>query len=252
MRGQYRDESTPVNVHWAEGGAVPRDPKVRVQEKDGTLSVEVGGTEEQVRNVWRGLTKKYGSSIPSVDEALANATRTSDPSPWVEIALTNQLPLLHKFAAKVALSGGAAIWGKRFIATEFADALRKILRAPEDAYQPDAPKCDLKYLSTVASDARQVAPVDLPELVLPIPGPGALPTSQVVFGALPGEAEPRTGIFVTILNFPAPPYGILVPGEVPENPTLPVVLREKLGEQAVTLKLDEIYFGAIASLSDEV
>ena len=250
LRGQYRDDGTPVNVYWTEGGAVPRDPAVKVTKEKDTISIQVGGTEQQVRKVWRGLRKKYGSAIPTVEEALASATRTSDPSPWVEIDLTNELPLLHKFAAKVALSGGAAIWGDTFVETPLAGALRDVLATSDAGYRADAPKCDFEYLSTVVSLAQKVAPVDLPQIALPKPGQGVVPTSQVVFAPIPG-GEATTGVFVTILNFSAPPYGMLLPDSMPGGPTLPIVLREELGKQAVVWKLDEIYFGAIARLSSE-
>ncbi len=249
LRGHYRDDGTPVNVHWAEGGAVPRDPAVEVTKEEDTISIHVGGTEQQVRKVWRGLRKKYGSVIPKVEEALASATRTSGPSPWIEIALTNQLPMLHRFAAKVALSGGAAIWGDIFTESPLANALRDVLATPNENHDPNALKCDFRYLSEVASAARTVAPVDFPEISLPNPGPGTVPTSQVVFGPIPRGGESATGVFVTILNFSAPPYGILLSDAVPGNPTLPIVLREELGARAVTLKLDEIYFSAIARLT---
>lgn len=251
LRGRYRNDGTPVNVHWTEGGAVQRDPAVKVTKEEGTISIEVGGTEQQVRNVWRGLRKKYGSAIPTIEEALANATRTSDPSPWIEIKLTNQLPILHRFAAKVALSGGAAIWGDIFTESPFADALRDILLTPSEDYDPNGLKCDFRYLSEVESAAKSAAPVDIPEIPLPNPGPGIVPTSQVVFGPVPRGGEPATAIFVTILNFSAPPYGILLPGAVPGNPTLPIVLREELGGRPLTLKLDEIYFTAFARLAAE-
>jgi hypothetical protein len=232
LRGQYRDDGTPVNVNWTEGGAVPRDPAVKVTKQEDTISIQVGGTEQQVRKVWRGLLRTYGSAIPTIEEALASATRTSDPLPWIEIELTNQLPILHKFAAKVALSGGAAIWGDIFTESPFADALRDILATLSANYDPNALKCDSRYLSEVASAAKTVAPVDIPEIPLPNPGPGIVPTSPVVFVPVPRGGQPATAVFVTILNFSAPPYGILLSGAVPGNPTLPIVLREELGGRA--------------------
>lgn len=251
LSGHYRDDGTRVDVHWAEGGAVPRDPEVRVSEGNGRLTIQVAGTEEQVRTVWRGLTKKYGSAVPPVEEALAQATRTSGPSPWVEIDLTNELPLLHRFAAKVALSGGAAIWGDPFIETPLAGALRGVLATTDAGYRADALKCDFKYLSTVVSLAQEVAPIDLPQIALPKPGQGVVPTSQVVFAPIPGGGEATTGVFVSILNFSTPPYGMLLPEAMPQQLTLPIVLREELAGQAVSWNLDEIYFGAIARLAND-
>lgn len=249
LRGHYKHEGNPVNVHWGGGGAVPRDPDVNVTNADGTVDIRVGGTEEQVRNVWRGLRKKYGSVIPTIEEALANATRTSEPSPWVEMNLVNQLPNMHRLAAKVALSGGSAIWGDDFGDTELAARLREILAAQDGCFTPDQRMCQFEYLAVVTEAAMKVTPVELPDIVVPSQGPGVVPTSQVAFGPVPaGQAS--TAIFVNILNFPTPPYGILLPGHVPGKPTMAVVLRENRGAKAVTWRLDEIFFSAFASIAE--
>lgn len=246
LRGHYKGDGRAVDVHWGGGGAVPRDPRVDVdKKKDGTADIHVEGTEEQVRKLWPGLQKRFGDAIPPIEDALAKGTRTNDPSPWVEINLVNQLPNMHRFAAKVALGGGAAIWGDDFVESALADSLREVLTSPDDGYDPEGLKCGLGYLSAIPEAARGAFPVELPDISVPRPGPNVQATSQVVFGPIPGGSQPLTAIFVHILNFAVPPYGLIVPGAPPHAPTLPVVLREGLQQRAETWNLHQILFDAL-------
>lgn len=106
LRGRYKHDQTPVDVHWGRGGAIPRWPEVQVTEDDGFVSVQIAGTEQQTKKVWRDLRKKYGDAIPEWEDFIAQATRKKEPSPWIEISLGMQLRTLQRFAAKVALAGG--------------------------------------------------------------------------------------------------------------------------------------------------
>ena len=253
LRGKYKSDGTAVNIYRGLRGAVPRDPEVTVREEDGLVSAQVGGTEEQAKRVWRGLRKRYGDTIPEWEDILQHAKRTKGPSPPVEIALRMDLKAAYRFAAKVALAGGAAVWGDEFAISELADSLRQILHAPDGRFDPSAITIQQEYLAKIVEVAQGQVPVDLPDIRVPAPGDPEAMMSQLTFAPahLRGLENPSTVIFVHILNFAVPLQGIVVQGRVPGDPVLPVVIREPLRGGVAIWKLDQIFFDALDALSED-
>lgn len=252
LRGKFKDDHRTVDVHWGTGGVIPHRPDVEIIEEDGFVTAHIGGTEEQAKRVWKALRKKYGPSIPDWDQLLADANRISEPSPWVEISLGMHLGNLQRFAAKVGLAGGAAIWGDEFSRSGLASRMRAMLKADDGNYDPQGISIRSEYISEITRIASTRIPTDFPDVQVPTPGPGVPRVSQLALAPVYGPSFPRltTAIFVNILNFPAPPFGIPLIGGLPGRPVLPVVIREELGAKPTVWKLDDMLLRGIGELSD--
>lgn len=127
-----------------------------------------------------------------------------------------------------------------------------MLRATDGKYDESAPKLQPEYPTEIVAIVRSHVPVELPDLDVPSPGPDVPYISQLCLAPVHGRHldEPATGIFVHILNFPSPPYGVVVPGGLPGNPVLPVVLREPLADPVAIWKLDRVFFSAVDEMVD--
>ncbi len=245
LHGERAETGEPMLVHWTKGGAVPRDPDVEVFHEGDDVSVKLGGTEKQVKRVLKGLRKKYGDAVPDLEALPAEAKRIKQPE-TVRMGLQISLVDTRRFCVKTALAAGSMAWGERFITSELAGNLRRILHAPDSLFTPDVEVVDLRYVELAMEQARQMFPRPLPDISVPERGPDAPWISQVILAPIPRPGGvARIATFTHVLGVPTPIHGVLVDGSLPGEPILPLVLREQLGEPAELLNIDQLAFAQL-------
>src|SRR6266508_2864989 len=115
------------------------------------------GSEKQVKRVLKGLRKKYGDAVPDLEALPAEAKRIKQPE-TVRMGLQISLVDTRRFCVKTALAAGSMAWGERFITSELAGNLRRILHAPDSLFTPDVEVVDLRYVELAMEQARQMFP----------------------------------------------------------------------------------------------
>lgn len=245
LRGTSTEDQSPVEVRWGGGGAAPAKPHVSIRQEGGQVTVRFAGTPEQFKKVHRDLTKRYGSSFPDFETSLKMGERVKEPSPRVQIPLQAEMGRLNRFAAKIALGGGAAIWGDQFTDSEIAAELRSILQAPDGKFEWERTEIPFEFAKAMMGSANEVGRFSLPD-ISPSAAKVGERVSQLTFVPIrhPQFPQPTTALFVELLGFPLL-QGLPLPGALPEDPILPVVVREVVGKRFHIWRMDELFFGGI-------
>jgi hypothetical protein len=240
--GKAKD-GTELSTDFAARRTSLARPEVEIAKGSEVVNLRAVGRPEHLQKILRDWRKAYGDQVP-LWEDLTPEQRASveQATQAVEIGLSLSLPDAEAFAVKAALGAGVLAFGEGFAGSQLAESLRNWASTPFDNPLEEGstkPRHEIAMLdaldASLGGQAAQMSQtgmeVDLPPIV---PDQGSA-TNQATFVPLPGK--PATAVFVHILGFPIPPYGLQVEGELPKGElglaASPVVVREVDGRLKV-------------------
>lgn len=228
---------------------------VDVRQEDGRLTVDAAGTEQQMRELLRGLRRKHGDQVPEFDD-LPEQARARVSVADVQVTLVGSLTGLRRLSAKVALCAGARALGDAYTTSALADWLRLVLDAPRDwpgdrqqAPRPDpqepldrAPTGDAAGLLKGVEQSLALFPAQEP-----FPALATDPkVNQAVLIPLAGG---RVAVVVSVGGMTLPV--LIAPAPLPDR-ELPVIVREPAGSPLQVLDVEQWLLDQMAPGLDEV
>lgn len=173
----------------------------------------------------------------------------------VEMDVALDLPVAHRYAAKVALGAGRPVYGAAFAGSALAARLQAVLFDPDGLFDPEAERVRVEALDVLLGALAGSLPADepLPALAVTRPGPGGPRVFQVLFAPHSARPKEATVVFVHALSALIPPYGIVVDAPVPQS-ALPGgmgmmrALREERGGRWEVHRIDEVVLGYLRSV----
>ncbi len=250
LRGEFVEgplSGQTGSVDFRTGEHQPRRFVQESDNRDGTATLELGGSPQQLRVILEGLRRRHGAQVPRWDK-LSDEQRRPLPPAMVRMALQLDLALVRQLVAKSGLCAGAWIWGDDFVGSELAGWLREVLDVrqhwrPEQ--RPPAEPANAPVVDQVQVDAAGL--LDEIARIVPAAQPltdTAARAGQVVFIPQRRPQQLSTVVVLTVLGWHLP-GSLVAPYPLPDGREFPIAVRQPRGGPAELLDVRQLVLDAI-------